>query len=89
MATAPKTPDAAKAAAPTKVAAITVTSRSPQGTFRRAGRAWPAEPTTVAVSEFNAEQLKALRDEPLLVVQDTKLEVASAAADAGTDQTAE
>jgi hypothetical protein len=36
--------------------------------FRRSGRAWPAEETTVAVDDFTAEQIEALFAEPLLVV---------------------
>lgn len=36
--------------------------------FRRAGRAWPAEETTVSVDEFTAEQIEQLLAEPMLVV---------------------
>lgn len=36
--------------------------------FRRAGRAWRIEPTTVAVDEFSDEQLEALLGEPALSV---------------------
>lgn len=37
--------------------------------FRRAGRAWPLEETTVPVEEFSAEQVEALLAEPLLSVK--------------------
>ena len=47
---------------------ITVTARVPG--FRRAGRAWPAEETTVPVADFGAEEIAALRAEPNLVVVD-------------------
>lgn len=36
--------------------------------FRRAGRRWPAGATVVAASEFSADQLAALIDDPSLVV---------------------
>lgn len=38
--------------------------------FRRAGRAWPAEPVMVAASEFTAEQIARLNAEPMLVVEE-------------------
>lgn len=38
--------------------------------FRRAGRSWSVAPTEVAVAEMSAEQLAALRGEPMLLVQD-------------------
>lgn len=34
--------------------------------FRRAGRAWPAEVTTVALADLSAAQIEALLAEPLL-----------------------
>lgn len=43
---------------------IIVTSK--QEGFRRAGRAWSKAPTQVSTAEFSAEQLAALRDEPML-----------------------
>ena len=36
--------------------------------FRRAGRAWPAEPVIVATADFDAEQLDALRADPNIIV---------------------
>ena len=47
---------------------ITVTARRPH--FRRAGRAWSAEATTVPAADFTADELAALRAEPNLVVVD-------------------
>lgn len=38
--------------------------------FRRAGRAWGTEPTEVLASEFNKEQLAALKAERELVVEE-------------------
>ncbi len=37
--------------------------------FRRAGRAWSAEPTTVQVADFTPEQIAALRSDPALIVR--------------------
>ncbi|MBL0307664.1 MAG: hypothetical protein IPQ25_17040 [Chitinophagaceae bacterium] len=34
--------------------------------FRRAGRAWPAEATTVALADLSTEEIAALLAEPLL-----------------------
>lgn len=51
-----------------KVPGIRVVSRIDG--FRRAGRGWSAAPTTVAVSEFNDEQLDLIRSEPNLIVVD-------------------
>lgn len=36
--------------------------------FRRAGRAWSKEPTTVSLDEFTREQIEALATEPMLAV---------------------
>ena len=36
--------------------------------FRRAGRAWSKEPTTVSVDEFTEDQLQMLYLEPMLLV---------------------
>lgn len=42
--------------------------------FRRAGRSWSVAPTVVALAELTAEQIKALREEPALVVSETEIE---------------
>lgn len=55
------------------IPAITVSSRSPMGSFRRAGREWARESVTVPVSDFKPAELQALRDEPMLVVSDTTI----------------
>jgi len=48
---------------------LTVTARPPGG-FRRCGRRWPAEATTVPAGRFTDDQIAALKAEPNLVVQD-------------------
>lgn len=45
--------------------------------FRRAGRAWPAAPTVVALAEFSAEQIAAIEAEPQLVSRRTELPAAA------------
>lgn len=50
-----------------KAAHLTV--RALKDGFRRAGRAWSAEETTVPIEEFSKEQLAALEAEPLLTVK--------------------
>lgn len=42
--------------------------QSRQAGFRRAGRAWPAEATFVALDELTEEQVKAIDNEPMLIV---------------------
>jgi hypothetical protein len=59
---APATP----AAQVTAAGRLEVTALTPG--FRRAGRAWPAEPVTVSISEFSDAQLAALLAESNLVV---------------------
>lgn len=51
-----------------KVPGIRVVSRIDG--FRRAGRGWPAVPTTVAVDQFSEDELKLIREEPNLIVVD-------------------
>lgn len=60
---------------PKMIPAVKVTSRSPRGSFWRAGREWSAEPTTVPVSELTKDQLAAVRAESMLVVENTELPV--------------
>lgn len=48
---------------------LTIVSR--RDGFRRAGRPWSVQPTTVDASEFTAEQLDALRADPMLVVSES------------------
>lgn len=43
--------------------------RAARDGFRRAGRAWSAEETTVPIEEFTKEQVAALEAEPLLTVK--------------------
>ena len=45
--------------------------------FRRAGRAWPAEPVEVPASEFSKAQLAALKAEPGLRVSECEIEVSA------------
>lgn len=42
--------------------------------FRRGGRNWSGT-TEVLVSEFTKEQLKQIRDEPLLVIENIEIEL--------------
>ena len=44
--------------------------------FHRAGRAWSEAPTIVESSEFTKEQLKALRNDSMLVVDEVTDRVA-------------
>lgn len=46
-----------------------LTVRALRDGFRRAGRAWSKEETTVPLAEFDQEQVAALEAEPLLVVK--------------------
>ncbi len=55
-----------------KVPALEVRARH-EG-FRRGGRAWSKEPTTVPVAEFTKAELAAIMDEPGLVVTETEIE---------------
>lgn len=62
------------------IPAIRVVSRAPSAEFRRGGQVWFHEERTVPLSEFTEEQLEAVRDEPLLVVNDTEIAPAADAA---------
>ena len=50
---------------------LTLTITSSINGFRRAGRAWSSEPTTVSAAEFTPEQLAQLRTEPRLTISET------------------
>ena len=50
-------------------AAVRLSVRSRQAGFRRAGRAWPAEPVIVDIAEFTEAQLAQLKAEPMLIVE--------------------
>ena len=56
-----------------KIPALRISSRPPE--FRRAGRLWTREPLTVLLSELSKDQVKALDDEPLIVVERVDVEV--------------
>lgn len=47
--------------------------------FRRAGRAWSKEATTVPLSELTKEQIKQIRCEPMLDVTDVEIDATEAA----------
>jgi hypothetical protein len=47
---------------------------SSQAGFRRAGRAWNTTPTVIALSELTEDQVKLLKDEPMLSVELVDLE---------------
>ena len=46
--------------------------------FRRAGRAWGAEPVDAPLAEFTSAQVAQLRAEPLLAVEDIEIDAAAA-----------
>jgi hypothetical protein len=73
----PSTPDpaASKAKASTvkAIPALAIRALPPAG-FCRAGRRWTPEVQTVAVSEFTKAQVKALREETNLVVEDVEIQ---------------
>lgn len=52
---------------------LRIISRSPDG-FRRCGRAWNAEGTTVSLAELTEEQVEILRAEKQLVVVDVEID---------------
>lgn len=60
-----------KAAEPKKVRGIRV--RSIPESFCRAGRRWTREPQEVPVAAFSQKDLRALREEPLLFVEDIEI----------------
>lgn len=77
-----KTSKSAEPVGPT--AAIKVVCATPG--FRRGGRAWGPDATTVPVSEFKPEQLDAIRAEPRLIVVDVEIDAAATAPEgAGTE----
>ncbi|MCX7172602.1 MAG: HI1506-related protein [Proteobacteria bacterium] len=43
--------------------------------FRRAGMAWGTEPVGIALTDLTREQLKQIRVEPMLVVEDADIPV--------------
>jgi len=51
---------------------LKIVSRSLQG-FRRCGREWTAEGTTVPLSELSEDEVAQLRAEPQLVVVDVEI----------------
>lgn len=60
-------------------AGLRVRSRSPFGTFRRAGLAFGEEPTIVAVGDLLPEQIDAIKGERMLVVEEIELPAADEA----------
>lgn len=46
----------------------TITIHCKQEGYRRAGRSWPKGATTVPLKDFSEEQLKALREDPEIVI---------------------
>lgn len=67
---APKAPAAAEPK-PELEPGLRVVSCSPRGTFRRGGYAFGPKPTDLALSKMTAAQIKAIREEPMLVAVDT------------------
>lgn len=58
-----------------KVAGLRVTAR--QAGFRRAGRAWSTDPTDVPESDFTDDQIDALLDDPMLIVEEIEIDAES------------
>lgn len=52
-------------------AALRIVSKSPMGTFRRAGLVFGPEPTVVRLADLTPDQAKSIDDEPLLDVTET------------------
>ncbi|UDF33758.1 UNVERIFIED_ORG: hypothetical protein LHJ69_14170 [Shinella sp. XGS7] len=51
------------------VPGLRVRSCSPQGVFRRAGFAFPREGIELPLSNLSKDQIKAIREEPMLLVE--------------------
>lgn len=79
MATANTNTPAAGAAKSKTEKGLRVVARTPG--FRRAGRAFGAEPIEIRLSELNEKQIKALRDERELVVVDIDMPAAAGTED--------
>lgn len=54
-----------------KVPALSVVSK--HDGFRRTNRAWRTSPTVVKLSELSVDEIKAIKEEPMLIV--TEIEV--------------
>jgi hypothetical protein len=59
----------------TTVKVLRVVSKSPKGRFFRAGIEFGAQPRDVRVADLKREQLKAIKEEPMLLVLETEIEV--------------
>ncbi|MBK1614993.1 hypothetical protein CKO44_16105 [Rubrivivax gelatinosus] len=60
-----------------KIKGLRIVSRK-EG-FRRAGRAFGAEPVEIPLSDLKKAEIEALKDEPMLVVTETEIEPLKAA----------
>lgn len=54
---------------------LRVIARNTQG-IRRAGRHWPAEPTTIGLDKLTEDEAQAIRDEPALIVDEVDMPAA-------------
>ena len=70
-----------------KVPGLRVSSR-PE-TFRRGGRVWTREAQEVPLSELGKDAIKAIKDEPLLSVQEITIETSPPGAGEGSSSAAE
>lgn len=61
-------------AKPAGVPGLRVRSCSPMGTIRRGGAAFGPAAQTHPLADFSKDQLKAIREEPLLVIEDIVIE---------------
>lgn len=72
MATNPK-PTPAKAGSTVK--GLRVRSCSPQGPFRRAGYTFGRDPIEIPLQELKDDQVKRLKCEPMLVVEEVEIKL--------------
>lgn len=75
MATARRNNKAAEAAGPANKGLKIVARRDH---FRRAGRAFGAEPETIPLTELTAEEVETLKTEPMLLVVEVDIEAPAA-----------
>ena len=62
----------------TPVKALRIVSKSPAGTFWRAGRAFTSAPMNVPISELSPKQITALYAEKMLDVTEVEIDPAAA-----------
>ena len=66
-----------------KFPALSVVSR--RNGFRRAGRAWSKEPTTVKLSDLTEDQIDAIKEESMLIVTEVEIDEEVESSDSNQD----